>query len=146
MNGGVGEDGGSRVIGIGIDLVENARIAGSIARFGDHFLARVFRDEEIAYCRPMRNAAPHYAARFAAKEAVAKAFGCGIGGELGFLDVEVSRGESGQPAIFLHGRGRELATRRAVRNIFLSLSHTEHYAVAQVLLEAGPDKGTIPRR
>ena len=124
----------SRILGIGVDLVENARIADSIARFGDQFLNRVFREAEIAYCRTMRHPAPHYAARFAAKEAVAKAFGCGIGEYLAFNDVEVIRATSGAPGILLHGRGRELAEGWGVGHIFLSLSHTQEHATANVLL------------
>lgn len=122
------------IIGIGIDLVENARIAASLEKFGDHFLRRIFCEAEIAYCQRMRNGAPHYAARFAAKEAVSKAFGCGIGAEIGFLDIEVVRNERGAPSIVLHGNGHALAAARGVKQIMLSLSHTEHYAVANVLL------------
>jgi len=126
------------ILGTGIDLVENARIAASISKFGDRFLNRVFCEGEIAYCRKMRDPAPHYAARFAAKEAVSKAFGCGIGELIGFLEIEVVRAESGAPAILLHGGGRRLAEERRVHQIFLSLSHTEHYAVANVLLVTAP--------
>lgn len=122
------------ILGIGIDLVENARIAQSLEKFGEHFLKRAFCEGEVAYCQRMRHPAPHYAARFAAKEAVSKAFGCGIGAELGMRDIEVVRAESGAPSIILHGGGQSLAERRGVRQIFLTLSHTEHYAVAQVLL------------
>ncbi|MEI7959202.1 MAG: holo-ACP synthase [Verrucomicrobiota bacterium] len=124
----------SRIIGIGIDLVENERIAGSITRLGDRFLERVFTEGEIGYCKKMRHPAPHYAVRFAAKEAVAKAFGCGIGEQLSWLDIEVTRSDAGVPALVLHGRGRELATARGVEQILLSLSHTEHYSTANVLL------------
>lgn len=124
----------SQILGTGIDLVENARIAASIEKFGDAFLHRIFTVGEIAYCAPMRNPIPHYAARFAAKEAVSKAFGCGIGAELGWLDMEVIREATGAPTLLLHGAGRELAAQRCVNRIFLSLSHTENYAVASVTL------------
>jgi len=126
------------ILGTGIDLVENARIAASLEKFGDRFLNRVFRESEQAYCRPMRRPAPHYAARFAAKEAVAKAFGCGISERIGFLDIEVVRDTAGAPSIVLHGPARELAEERGVTKIFLSLSHTDHYAVANVLLTGSP--------
>jgi len=124
------------IIGIGIDLVENARLASSLERFGEAFLKRVFREEERAYCGAMRAPAPHYAARFAAKEAVAKAFGTGIGEALGWLDIEVTRSEAGVPGIRLHGAGADLARQRGVNQIWLSLSHTDLHAVAQVILEA----------
>jgi len=122
------------ILGTGIDVVENARIAASIERFGEKFLGRVFLAGEQAYCRAMRDPAPHYAARFAAKEAVSKAFGCGIGGELAFTDIEVTRAETGEPGIRLHGNGRRLAERRGVTRVFLSLTHTREYAAAHVLL------------
>ena len=124
----------SGIVGVGIDLVENARLAGSISKFGDRFLRRVFCGGEIDYCQRMRNPVPHYAARFAAKEATAKAFGCGIGEHLSFLDMEVTRSESGAPALLLHGAGRDLAARRGVTHILISLSHTEHYATASIVL------------
>jgi len=122
------------VLGIGIDLVENRRIARSLEKFGDRFLQRVFCPAEVEYCRRMHNPVPHYAARFAAKEAVSKAFGCGIGEEIGLLDIEVIRDERGAPAIRLHGNGLALSEVRGVKRILLSLSHTEHYAVASVTL------------
>lgn len=123
-----------KIIGIGIDLVENARIAQSLEKFGEHFLHRIFCEGEIAYCQRMRFPMPHYAARFAAKEAVSKAFGCGIGAEIGMSDVEVVRGESGPPSIVLHRGAAALATERGVREVFVTLTHTDNYAVAQVLL------------
>ena len=86
-----------RVLGIGVDIVETARIESSLARFGDRFLARVFTDAEREYCASMPFPARHYAARFAAKEAVSKAFGTGIGAQAGWRDIEVRRKESGEP-------------------------------------------------
>ncbi len=128
------------IVGTGIDLVENARIASSIAKFGDSFLKRVFLPAEIAYCQTMRNPAPHYAARFAAKEAVSKAFGCGIGAQLGWLDIEVVRADSGAPSIVLHGAGCKLAEAHGVNRIHLSLTHTEAYAAANVILTGEPQR------
>ena len=122
------------ILGTGIDLVENARIAASIAKFGDRFLHRIFTEGEIAYCAAMPNPVPHYAARFAAKEAVSKAFGTGIGKALGWKEIEVIRAESGAPSIVLHGGGEELAQRRGVRQVFTSLTHTDAYAAADALL------------
>ena len=118
------------ILGTGIDLVENARIAASIEKFGDHFLHRIFTANEIAYCAPKPNPVPHYAARFAAKEAVSKCFGCGIGKQLGWLDMEVTNDEAGAPHLVLHGDGKILAGQRGVRQIFVSLTHTDHYAAA----------------
>jgi len=125
------------ILGTGVDLVENARIASSIERFGSRFLERVFLPGEIAYCRAMRDPAPHYAARFAAKEALSKAFGCGIGEAMAFQDIEVVRADSGAPSLRLHGGAAALAAQWKLARCLLSLSHTEHYAVAQVIL-TGP--------
>jgi holo-[acyl-carrier protein] synthase len=125
------------ILGIGVDLVEVARIEQAIARHGEPFLHRIFTADEIAYCSKMKSPAPHYAARFAAKEAVSKAFGTGIGAQLGWHDIEVRREESGKPSIILHGDGAALASARGAREIHLSLSHTTAYAVAQVVIDGG---------
>ncbi len=75
------------------------------------------------------------AVRFAAKEAVAKAFGTGIGAELGWLDIEVGHAPSGAPLVRLLGKGAELAARRGVRSVLISLTHTTVTAAASVVLQ-----------
>ena len=122
------------ILGTGIDLVENERIAASIKKFGDRFLHRIFTDGEIAYCAPFPDPVPHYAARFAAKEAVSKAFGTGIGKALGWKEIEVCRNDSGAPFIRLNGGGIELAAQRGVAQIHVSLTHTTSHAAANALL------------
>ncbi len=119
--------------GLGVDIVETARIAAAIERHGERFLRRVFTDAEIAYCSRMRAPAVFYAARFAAKEAVSKALGTGIGAALEWRDIEVRRHESGAPFIELRGIGAQTAERLGIREIRVSLSHSEHYAVATAL-------------
>lgn len=121
------------VLGLGIDLVEVTRIEQSIARHGAKFVERVYTAGEIAYCGGMKAPAPFYAARFAAKEAVAKALGSGIGSSCGWLEIEVRRKASGEPFIVLHGAAEATAQRLGIGSLLLSLSHTEHYAVAQAL-------------
>ena len=79
--------------------------------------------------------APFLAARFAAKEAISKAFGMGIGAQLGWLDMEVGRKESGEPYVILHGGGQTLLQARGGRHILISLSHTQTYAAAVAILE-----------
>lgn len=123
-----------KIIGIGVDIVDVARIADSIARHGDTFLRRVFTVGEIDYCGAMKTPGPHYAARFAAKEAVSKAFGTGIGAMIGWLDIEVRRKASGEPFILLHGEGAKLAARRGAEEVHCSLSHTADCAVAQIVI------------
>lgn len=122
------------IVGIGIDLVENDRIARSVERLGDRFLSRIFTAGERDYCGKMREPVPHYAARFAAKEAVAKAFGCGIGAEMEFHEIEVTRSESGAPEVLLHDKAKATAEARGVSQIFLSLSHTDSSSIAQVVV------------
>ncbi len=126
----------TRVLGIGVDIVETARIQASIARFGDRFLRRVFTRGERDYCRAMPIPARHYAARFAAKEAISKAFGTGIGRHLGWRDIEVMRKQTGEPFIHLHGAAAELASTLNVLQAFISLSHSDHYSVANAILIA----------
>jgi len=121
------------IIGTGVDIVETARIAESITRHGDRFIERVFLEGEHTYCSKMAVPERCYAARFAAKEAVSKAFGTGIGAQLGWLDIEVRRKASGEPFIVLHGEGAETAKRLGIREIRLSLSHSDHYAVASAI-------------
>jgi holo-[acyl-carrier protein] synthase len=123
------------ILGTGIDIIEVARIAASFEKFGERFVNRILRPDEIAYCRSHKNPAPFLAVRFAAKEAISKAFGTGIGAQLGWLDVEIRRKESGEPFVVLHGKGLDLLANRGAKNLHVSLSHTEHYAAATAILE-----------
>jgi holo-[acyl-carrier protein] synthase len=123
------------ILGLGTDLIEVERIRASYAKFGERFLSRVLRPEEIAYCLSHRDPAPYLAARFAVKEAVSKAFGTGMGAELGWLDIEVKRRESGEPIVELHGKGIELFARRNASRLLISLTHTQHQASAVAVLE-----------
>jgi holo-[acyl-carrier protein] synthase len=127
---------GTRVAGIGVDIVETARILHSIERFGDRFLNRVFTQGERDYCASMPHPARHYGARFAAKEAVSKAFGTGIGSQIGWRDIEVLRKESGEPCILLHGSAAALAASTGALQAMISLSHSDNYSVASAILIA----------
>ena len=121
------------VLGLGVDIVEIERFAASMERSGQSLIDRLFLPAEQAYCSPQREPARCYAARFAAKEAVAKALGTGIGAELGWRDIEVRRKDSGAPFIVLHGTGAETAKRLGISQVLLSISHSEHYAVANAI-------------
>ncbi len=123
------------VIGIGVDLVECERIQHSLDRFGEKFLRRVFTDGEIEYSVSMKFPARHLAARFAGKEAVSKAFGTGIGKSMGWRNIDIRKKKSGEPYLVFSGPAQELATERGVRSAMITLSHTEHHAVACVVLE-----------
>src|SRR5881398_1127373 len=124
------------ILGIGIDIIEVARIAGSYERFGDRFLNRILHPNEISYCLSHKTPGPFLAARFAAKEAISKAFGTGIGAQLGWRDMEVGRKESGEPFVILHGAGQELLEGRGARLLLISLSHTQAHAAAVAILES----------
>jgi len=122
------------IVGTGVDIVETTRIQESLERFGDRFLNRCFLPGEIAYCQGMKFPALHFAARFAAKEAISKAFGTGIGQQLGWRDMEICKRDSGEPFAALHEKGLILAERRGVTEIFVSLSHCKDYAAAQAVI------------
>ena len=124
------------ILGTGIDIIEVNRIQASYERFGDRFLQRILHPEEIRYCLSHRVPGPFLAARFAAKEAISKAFGTGIGAQLGWHDMEVGRKESGEPFVILHGHGKELLQNRGGKQILISLSHTQEHAAAVAILEA----------
>ena len=124
------------VLGIGVDLVECARIQRSIDRFGDRFLHRIFTDGEIDYSMSMKFPARHLAARFAAKEAVSKAFGTGIGKAMGWRDIDIQKKPSGEPFLVFFGPAQELAKKRGVTSALVTLSHTERHAMASVVLES----------
>ena len=124
------------ILGVGIDLIEVERVEAAWKRFGDRFIGRILRPSELAYCLTHKRPGPFVAARFACKEAVSKAFGTGIGAQLGWKDIEICREESGQPFVVLHNKGRELLDQRGGRRIHLSLSHTEKHATAVALLES----------
>lgn len=124
------------VLGLGVDIMETERIGHSLERFGERFLRRVFTEGEIAYCQSMKYPARHFAARFAAKEAVSKAFGTGIGKSMGWRDIDVQKKPSGEPFVILGGGAKSLAEHRQVRSVWISMSHTNRHAVAMIALEA----------
>jgi holo-[acyl-carrier protein] synthase len=124
------------ILGTGIDIIEVERIAASHKKFGERFLNRILLPGELAYCLSHKNPAPFLAARFAAKEAISKAFGTGIGAELGWRDMEICRRESGEPYVVLHGKGQSLLQQRGARIVHITLSHTEIHATAVAILES----------
>ena len=122
------------VCGIGVDLVRIPRMREVIARWDERFLRRVFTEEEIAYCRARRDPVPHFAARFAAKEAGMKALGTGLRLGVKWRELEVQRERGSAPTLILHGRSREIGVSRGGRRMLLALTHEGDYALAQALL------------
>jgi holo-[acyl-carrier protein] synthase len=113
------------IVGSGIDMAEIGRIQQSVERYGQRFLDRIYTAAEQAYCLRKRKAAESFAARFAAKEAGAKALGTGISYGVNWLEIEVGREPSGRPTLLFHGRAA------------LSITHTNELAMASVVLEDG---------
>lgn len=123
------------ILGTGIDLTEIERIRSAHARYGERFLTRIYTPTELSYCLRKRNSAESLAARFAAKEAAAKALGTGISHGVSWLEIEVIREKSGRPTLAFHGRALQFATRLGVLHSSLSLTHTSTVAMASVILE-----------
>lgn len=122
-------------VGLGIDLVEVSRIRGLLDRHGDRFKERTFTQAEIAYCESCAEPAIHYAARFAAKEAAAKAIGTGLWAQgVDWRQIEVVREASGKPNLQLHGAALNHAKAMGSKGSLLSLTHTQELAMAQVIL------------
>lgn len=119
----------THIIRSGIDLIDIERVEKSISRFGDRFLNRIFTQQELADCEG--NIAS-LAARFSAKEAAAKALGCGIG-VVSWQEIEVIRNSSNQPELVLHGEAQKLAKKLKLTTWSVSLSHTNQNSIACVV-------------
>jgi holo-[acyl-carrier protein] synthase len=122
------------VRGIGIDLVPIPRMRQVLERWNERFLTRVFTEDEIAYCRRRKDPVPHFAVRFAAKEAGLKALGTGLRLGVNWRELEVRRERGGPPMLILRGRSREIARSRGADRMLLALSHDGDYAIAQAML------------
>ena len=123
------------IIGTGVDIVEIERIRKIMERQQDRFLNRVFTAEEQRFCDRRRDPAPHYSARFAAKEALFKALGTGWAKGVSWLDVEVRRQDRQAPAMVLSGEAEKQLVRLGAKRVHLSLSHSDQWAIATVVLE-----------
>ncbi|MFO1448675.1 MAG: holo-ACP synthase [Opitutaceae bacterium] len=125
---------GGYLVGLGADIVEVERIRGVLERQGERFLNRVFTEEERLYCNGMKFPHKHFAARFAAKEAVSKAFSTGIGAELGWKSISVYHGARHDPRVRLDEKGQALLQQVGATQVFLTLSHTDGMAMAVAAL------------
>ena len=122
------------MIGVGIDQIEVARIRESMDRHGEAFLSKVFTPKEKSFCLDRKDPAPCLAARFAAKEAASKALGTGIGKEFGWLDLEVEKGENGQPFAVFSDQVQPFLDQKNAGSALLSFSHLDGIASAIVVL------------
>jgi holo-[acyl-carrier protein] synthase len=125
------------IVGTGVDLIEIDRIQKAHRRHGRRFIDRLFTPAEAAYCLRKKDPYPSLAGRFAAKEAVIKAFSHGFGGRWKWIHIEVTRESSGKPSLRLHGTMEKLREERGIKTLHLSIAHSKRDATAQVLLEAG---------
>jgi holo-[acyl-carrier protein] synthase len=124
-----------KIIGIGTDLVEVTRIKDALNRFSERFVEKTFLPEEIHYAQQHVKPETIFAARFAAKEAVGKALGTGVGGEaIALTEIEVKRSSAGKPWVVLHGKGELLAQKMGIKEIHLTISHTDNYATATAVI------------
>lgn len=124
----------SQIIGIGIDIIEIKRIEKAMQKGSDRFRIRIFTDREVEYCEKKRKKYQHYAARFAAKEAAMKALGTGLRKGIGFPEIELINKVSGKPELFFYGKALEILDASGGREVSVSVSHSNDYAVATVVL------------
>jgi len=120
------------VYGIGVDIIEVERIREGIQKHGERFQQRIFTLDEIDYCLERNRPEINFAARFAAKEAVVKALGTGLR-DMRLTDIEIKNDQLGKPMITLHNQAAEIAKDLGIKEVLISLSHTEEYAVAQAV-------------
>jgi holo-[acyl-carrier protein] synthase len=125
------------VLGVGIDIVDIARVRRLMERWQDRFLRRVFTDGELDYALRRHDPAEHLAARFAAKEATLKALGTGLSMGVRWREMEVRRARGQRPTLALSGRTAALGAARGIRRLHVSLTHDAGLALAQVLAEGG---------
>jgi holo-[acyl-carrier protein] synthase len=121
------------IVGIGTDIVEIDRIRSMLERHGTHFSERCFTPAELAWADKQRDAAPRFAGRWAAKEAVVKALGTGFIEGMTFHDIEVLPLHTGQPTVRLSGRAAEIATQLGIQRIHITISHARNYATATAI-------------
>jgi len=122
------------IFGTGVDIVEVFRMKDAVKKWGASFLSKVFTDREIRYCNSRRFSYQHFAARFAAKEAVAKAFGAPRKFPIKWTEIEVLNDGEGKPLIEFHDDALRLKKLKKIDKVIVSMSHSKNYAVANVIL------------
>jgi holo-[acyl-carrier protein] synthase len=125
---------GGILIGLGCDLIETERIGKVLAKHGERFLKRVFTEEEQAYCNSLKYPHKHYAARWAAKEAVSKCFTTGIGEHLHWTSISVYHGSRKEPLVRLDDKAAALLKEVGATHVWLTLSHIDSHAMAVAAL------------
>jgi holo-[acyl-carrier protein] synthase len=126
------------IVGIGTDIVECLRVGRMIEEHGEQFLLRVYTEREIRYCQGRQRATEHFAARWAAKEAILKCLGLAWRGGLAWTDMEVRTDAGARPQVMLCGAAKDIAQGQRISDILLSLSHCRAYATAYAIAVRGP--------
>jgi holo-[acyl-carrier protein] synthase len=126
------------IIGVGIDIIATERIKQSLERYGDRFTARIYTSVEIEYCRSRKYPHLHYAARFAAKEALVKALGTGFRYGIKHTEIETILNDLGKPDILLYETAAAISRQKGITRLSLSLSHNDEQATAIVIAESNP--------
>ena len=121
------------IVGIGTDIVECLRIGRMIEQHGELFLTRVYTEREIRYCQGRKHATEHFAARWAAKEAILKCLGTGWSKGICWTDMEVRNDLSGKPVVHMRGAARDQAQLLRIADILISISHCRAYATAYAI-------------
>lgn len=121
--------------GIGTDIIECERIQRMLDRHGDHFVRRVFTEQEIRYCSDRKSSDQHFAGRWAAKEAILKALGTGWIAGIAWTDVEILNEPGGRPMVRLHGGALKTAEEKGITEILISISHCKSHATAFAVAE-----------
>lgn len=125
------------IVGMGVDIVEIFRVQDAVKKWGGSFLTKIFTPREIKYSNSKRFSYQHFAARFAAKEAVVKAFGEPNKHPIRWTEIEVLNDKEGKPVIAFHNDALRLKNKKKVGNVIVSMSHSKDYAIANVILLKG---------
>lgn len=125
------------IVGTGIDIVEISRFKKAKKKWGKNFLGKIFTANEIGYSRKRRFQDQHFAARFAAKEAVLKAFGDKLSSITNWQDIEILNDKSGRPYIRFHRSAADLKKKERISDVIVSMSHCKGHAVANAILLRG---------
>ena len=121
------------IVGLGTDIIEVVRIGQMIERHGEHFLHRVYTDDEILYCQRRKESYQHFAGRWAAKESVMKTLGTGWIRGVRWKDIEVVSKKSGQPVITIQGGARDFADQLGINEVLITISHCRTFATATAI-------------
>jgi holo-[acyl-carrier protein] synthase len=132
------------ILGIGTEIIECPRIGKMVENHGELFLRRVYTDREIRYCQSRKHAIEHFAGLWAAKESILKALGTGWRGAVLWTDIEIRQGSGRQPRVLVGGGAKEMAIRKGIGDILISISHCRTYATAYAMAVSSREQSKPP--